>query len=442
MDPPRKPAASRILPFSSTGIVLFLLCLMYLITYIDRVNIATAAEPIRKEFQLSDTKLGFAFSAFGYAYLLLQVSGGWIADRFGPRKTLTLSGLIWAASTMLTGAVTGLWSLFSARLLLGIGEGATFPTATRAMSNWVRAGKRGYAQGITHSFARIGNAIAPPLVVALIAWWGWRGSFVALGLLSLVWVIAWGMYFRDDPRGHAGVTQEEIDTLPPYRGGLKHRPPTPWGPLTLRMLPVIVVYFCYGWTLWLYLTWLPQFLLRSFGLNLKKSALFSMGVFFGGVVGDTMGGLISDSILHRTKNVVRARSHLVFVSLVGSLVCLVPVLFIHAIGWVAICLTGAFFFLELTIGPIWAIPMDIAPAYSGTASGLMNSGSALAAIVSPLVFGIIIDRTHNWSLPFVGSIGLLAIGAILSFWMRPEKPLELPARTDQAEAIPVKAAGA
>jgi len=429
----RKPTA--------TGFVLFLLCLMYLITYIDRVNIATAAEPIRKEFHLSDTKLGLAFSAFGYAYLLLQVFGGWIADRFGPRKTLTLSGLVWAGATILTGAVSGLWSLFSARLLLGIGEGATFPTATRAMSNWVPASKRGYAQGITHSFARIGNAVAPPLVVALIAWTGWRGSFVALGLVSIIWVLVWGLYFRDDPREHKSVTPAEVGTLPSYRGGLKQRPPTPWGPLTARMIPVIVVYFCYGWTLWLYLTWLPQFLLRSFGLNLKRSALFSMGVFFGGVVGDTLGGIISDSILHRTGNIVRARSHLVFVSLVGSLICLVPVLFVHNIYWIALCLTGAFFFLELTIGPIWAIPMDIAPAYSGTASGLMNSGSALAAIVSPLVFGIIIDRTHNWSLPFVGSIGLLAFGAILSFWMRPEKPLELPARHDDAKPAPATAAG-
>jgi len=416
----RKPTA--------TGSVLFLLCLMYLITYIDRVNIATAAEPMRKEFKLTDTQLGFAFSAFGYAYLLLQVYGGWIADRFGPRKTLTISGIVWAGATILTGLVNSLGTLFGARLLLGIGEGATFPTATRAMSNWTPPAKRGYAQGITHSFARIGNAVAPPLVVALIAWSGWRGSFVALGVCSLIWVVVWAIYFRDDPRNHEKVTPEEIATLPTFKGGLAHlrANPTPWRALTVRMLPVIVVYFCYGWTLWLYLTWMPQFLLRSFGLNLKRSALFSMGVFFAGVVGDTLGGIISDSILHRTKNVVRARSHLVFVSLVGSLCFLVPVLFVHDIYAVAICLSGAFLFLELTIGPIWAIPMDIAPAYSGTASGLMNSGSALAAIVSPLVFGIIIDRTHNWTLPFVGSICLLAFGAILSFWMHPERALTLP----------------
>ena len=168
----RKPRA--------TDLVLCLLCLMYLITYIDRMSLATAAEPIRNEFKLNNTQLGYAFSAFGYAYLPLQIIGGWIADRFGARKPLTIAGVVWALSTMLTALTTGLAALFGVRLLLGIGEGATFPTATRAMANWTRAGRRGYAQGITHSFARMGNAIAPPLMVALMAALTWRGSFVAL----------------------------------------------------------------------------------------------------------------------------------------------------------------------------------------------------------------------------------------------------------------------
>jgi sugar phosphate permease len=418
----------------ATNVVLFLLCMMYLITYIDRVNLATAAEPIRKEFGLTNTQLGVAFSAFGYAYLLLQISGGWIADRFGARRTLTWSGVIWAASTVLTGLATSLASLFSFRLLLGIGEGATFPTATRAMSNWTPAGKRGFAQGITHSFARIGNAVAPPLVVALIAAVSWRGSFYALGAASAIWVIVWSFYFRDDPRQHPEITEGEVESLPAYKG-MAARKKVPWGPLTLRMAPVIIVYFCYGWTLWLYLNWLPQFFLHGFKLDLKKSALFSAGVFFAGVVGDTVGGLVSDSILHRTGNVVRARSHLVCASMVGSLLCLIPVVYLHDLNLIAALLSGAFFFLEVTIGPIWAIPMDIAPEFSGTASGLMNSGSALAAIVSPLAFGIVIDKTGNWTLPFVGSIALLAIGAVLSFFMHPDRQLDVSASAPAPVAL-------
>jgi sugar phosphate permease len=409
---------------TATGLVLFLLCMMYLITYIDRVNIATAAEPIRKEFKLTNTQLGIAFSAFGYAYLVLQIIGGWLADRFGARKTLGISGIVWAGSTILTGLTTGLATLFGARLLLGIGEGATFPTATRAMANWTPAGRRGYAQGITHSFARIGNAVAPPLVVALMVALTWRGSFIALGLVSLIWVIVWSIYFRDDPREHSSVTPEEISTLPAFRGAAQLRKdPVPWAVLVPRMIPVIIVYFCYGWTLWLYLNWLPSFFLHNFKLNLKNSAFFSAGVFLAGVVGDTAGGLISDAVLERTGDVVRARSRLVFLSMTLSLAFLLPVLFIHDLAPIAILLSFAFFFLEVTIGPMWAIPMDIAPHYSGTASGLMNTGSALAAIVSPITFGIIVDKTGNWQLPFIGSIALLALGALLSFTMHPERAL-------------------
>src|SRR5438128_1769608 len=238
----------------STTVVLGLLCVMYLITYVDRVSIAPAASEIRRDLGLSNTRLGLALSAFGYPYLLFQIFGGWIGDRVGPRRTLFLCGVIWAAATMLTGLAGGLLTLFLVRVMLGVGEGATFPVATRAMQSWTPPGRRGFAQGVTHAFARFGNAITPPIVAWLVALVTWRGSFVVLGCCSLVWVVVWVWYFRDNPADHAGITRAEIDLLP-NRGV---RPPArkaavPWARLTRRMLPVTIVYFCYGWTLWLYL---------------------------------------------------------------------------------------------------------------------------------------------------------------------------------------------
>ena len=170
--------------FRAPNVILFLLCLMYLITYIDRVNISTAAAPIQAEFKLSNTQLGLIFSAFAYPYALFQIIGGFVGDKLGPRLTLLICGLIWAGATIMTGLAGGLLSLFLFRVLLGFGEGATFPTATRAMQDWTPTGKRGFAQGITHSFARIGNALTPPLVVALMYYVGWRGSFAVLGSVS------------------------------------------------------------------------------------------------------------------------------------------------------------------------------------------------------------------------------------------------------------------
>ena len=407
----------------ATTNVLFLLCLMYGITYIDRVNVSTAASVFQKDLNLTNTQVGLVFSAFAYPYLIFQIIGGWVSDRFGARMTLTVSGVIWAGATIYMGLAGGLATMIFARVLLGFGEGATFPTATRAMSDWTPAGKRAFAQGITHSCARLGNALTPPLVAWLIVLVTWRGSFVILGVVSLVWVIAWGLYFRDNPSDHPGVTRQELERLPPPRTG-KKREPVPWRALSRRMLPVTIVYFCYGWMLWLFLAWIPSFFLHSYQLNLRDSALFSSGVFFGGVVGDALGGIVSDRIFANTGSRNKARRNLVVIGFLAALACTAPILFLHNVTWAAIFLSLAFFFSEFTIGPMWAIPMDIAPRFSGSASGLMNSGSALAAIISPLVAGYVIDRTGNWELPFIGSIGLLLLGSILAFWMKPDQGLD------------------
>jgi MFS family permease len=405
---------------TASGKILLLICVMYFITYMDRVNVSTAAAAFKSELGLSNTQLGLAFSAFAYPYLACQVIGGWFGDRFGARRTLTVCGLIWAVATILTGFVGGLWSLILVRMMLGLGEGATFPTATRAMSSWLPGGKSGWAQGITHAAARLGNAITPPFVVLLVSVVTWRGSFVIMGVLSLVWVAVWAWYYRDDPRTHPGVRPADLAALPPPRVTAAVRGPTPWKPLIRRMAPVTFVYFCYGWTLWTFLTWVPQFMLHAYKLNLGSSALFASLVFAGGVVGDALGGWVSDALYRRTGSLIRARRDLVILGMVGSFVCSAPVLFVTDPALAALSLGGAFFFAELTIGPMWAIPMDIAPAYSGTASGLMNSGSALAAILSPLVFGVVIDATGDWSLPFYGTMALLVAGTVAAFWMRPD----------------------
>ncbi|WP_079216895.1 MFS transporter [Herbaspirillum robiniae] len=423
----------KYLRLRATTVVLFMLCMMYFITYLDRVNVSTAAAGFAKEFDLSKTEIGLVFSAFAYPYLVFQIIGGWVSDKFGARRTLIWCGLLWAVATILTGFAGGLVSLLLARLLLGLGEGATFPAATTAMSRWVSKDKRGFAQGITHAFARIGNAVAPAAVVFIMAAHGWRESFYIFGAFSLLWVVVWCFVFTEDPARHPRITPDELAALPPAKKNLQ----IPWGPLFKRMMPVTIVYFCYGWTLWLFLSWIPQYFLHSYDLDLKKSALFASSVFFAGVVGDTLGGIVSDRILRRSGNLKRARSHMVSVCMLLTLLSLLPLMFTHNLTVSILSLSAGFFFAEMTIGPMWAIPMDIAPEYSGTASGMMNSGSALAAIISPVLSGYLIDRTGNWEMPFLGSMLLMALGVVLAFRMQPDSKFETaaPATNDN----PIKA---
>ncbi len=418
---------------SAPTVVLGLLCLMYLITYIARQNLATAGGDIRRDLGLTNSQLGQVIGTFGITYTLFQILGGWIGDKWGARRTLFVCGLVWASATVLTGLASGLAMLYGVRLLLGIGEGATFPVATRAMQSWTPPSKRGFAQGLTHAFSRVGNSITPPLVAALIGIVSWRGSFVALGLGSLLWVIAWFWYFRDVPAEHRGITPADMAKLPNEGQGVtRTRLTTPWGPLVRRMAPITLVYFCYGWTLWLYLNWLPLYFVHEYSLKLSGSAIFSMLVFLAGVGGDYFGGVISDRILESTRDLRKARRDFVVASFIASVVCVLPLFLTHNLTIIVISLAGAFFCAELTIGPMWSIPMDVAPRYSGTASGLMNTGSAFAAVVSPIAFGYIVDWTGNWQLPFIGSLGLLLLGAAMAFTMHPDRPFET-----ESSSVPV-----
>ncbi|PCE23489.1 MFS transporter [Paraburkholderia acidicola] len=407
---------------SPTSIVLIMLCIMYFITYLDRVNVSTAAAGFGKEFQLSHTEVGLVFSAFAYPYLVFQIVGGWVSDRFGAKRTLIACGAIWALATLLTGFAGGLTSLLAARLLLGFGEGATFPAATAAMSRWVAKERRGFAQGITHAAARIGNAVAPGAIVLVMATWGWRESFYICGAISLLWVIVWAVTFTEYPKDHPRITTDELDVLPAPKPKAAD---VPWRRLFKRMTPVTIVYFCYGWTLWLFLSWIPQYFLHSYQLDLKKSAVFASAVFFAGVLGDTLGGVVTDRLFERTRSLKRARSWMVSICMLLTLLSLVPLMFVHNLYVSMVCLSGGFFFAEMTIGPMWAIPMDIAPQYSGTASGMMNTGSALAAIISPVFSGFLIDTFGSWELPFAGSMLLMAIGVVLAFRMQPDSRFEL-----------------
>jgi len=414
-------AARRMSPQT---IMLAGLCAMYLMTYIDRVNISTAAPVLSKDLGLSETELGLVFSAFAVPYAFLQPIGGWFGDRFGPRWVLFAFGALWTVATVWTGLASGLVTLFIARFLLGLGEGATFPTATKAMATWLPARRRAFAQGIAHSFSRIGNAIAPPIVGYIVVAYSWHMAFYVLGAVSLVWVIWWVGFFRDNPHNDPRLTAAERAELPPAI----EKPVVPWGPLAKKILPVTAVDFCYGWTLWVYLTWLPSFLAGEYHLSIHKFVWFSAGILLAGVIGDTAGGLLSDGLLMRTGNLKLARRLNLVVGLLGSLAFLLPTLFIHDLITVSILLSLAFFFLELTNSVLWALPMDMAPQYAGTAAGMMNLGFGIAGVLSPSLFGFLIDRTGSWEVPFGTSVLLLFIGVLLAFRIDPTHRLEVPAR--------------
>ena len=216
------------------------------------------------------------------------------------------------------------------------------------------------------------------------------------------------------------MTSAVLETLPVRADGAART--IPWLRLARHVMPVTIVDFCYGWTLWLFLTWIPAFFFENYHQNLQASALFSGGVLLAGVIGDTIGGVVSDRLLHKMGSVAIARRAVIVAGFMGGFVFLIPVVLIHNLTVAAVCLSLAFFFAELIVGPIWSVPMDIAPRYAGTASGMMNFGFGVAGLISPSSFGYLVDRTGSWVAPFIASIFLLLLGAVLASRLRPDLP--------------------
>jgi MFS family permease len=401
------------------GRVVVLLCIMYFIAYFDRNNIATAGPSIIKEFHLTNTEFGLTASVFALFYALLQVFGGWIGEKIGPRRGLLILGVLWGLSTLFTGLAVGLVTLLIARAILGFSESATFPTATQAMSRWVPADRNGFVQGIVHSASRLGTAVAPIAVAAMILWSGWRASFIYVGILSVLWALIWYAMFRDRPREMKGITKQELSEVPdlPRAADL---PPVPWKRLIRTILPVTLVDFAYGWVAWVFFTWIPTLLSDVYHQDVAKYGLLTSLVLIGGVVGDTLGGVASDWLIRRDWSARSARRALLLIGFIGSGVCLVPLVFTPPLTVTVVALAFSFFFLELTNAQLWAIPMDVAPTWSGTASGMMNTGFGIAGIVSPIIVGALVDWTGGFAWPFGLSIGILLAATVLAGIMRPK----------------------
>jgi sugar phosphate permease len=331
--------------------------------------------------------------------------------------------------TALTARATGLVSFWTIRFLFGIGEAGAFPTATRAMQLWFPKEERGIAQGITHSASRLGAAIAPPITVAIMVAYGWRMVFYVFGLIGLAWSILYFLVYSNTPEEHKRVNRAELahirgvnESGDIQRVNIQQKPTVPWSVLVKHpnMWAIMCAYFTYVYCLWIFLSWLPSYLVDYRHFSLLKMGYFASLPLFAGVVGDTAGGWVTDLLLVKTKNVKLARRSVAIVGMLGCGAFILPAAFTSNSYVAVYCLTGAMFFLECVIGPAWAVPMDVGGEYSGTVSGMMNMAGNIGGALSPTVFGFLVAY-GSWIAPFVVAACLLFLGAaVWAFWLNPE----------------------
>jgi len=397
-------------------IVLGLTVAAYMITYMDRVVISSSVPVIRQEFGFDMVTMGWILSSFCWGYALFQIPGGWLGDRIGPRRALTLIVTWWSIFTSATTLAWNAYSMAALRFLFGVGEAGAFPIATRSLSRWMLPSERGFAQGVTHAGSRLGAALTPSIVVLLITHYGWRVPFILFGALGLAWAAVWFWYYRDTPAEHASVNAAELELIHASLGGGRSRTSrsVPWRKILSSgtLWTVAAMYFCYSWALAVYLDWFPNYLNDHRHFSLKQMGFYASMPLLAGTAGDLLGGWISDIWARRSGNLKLARRGVAVFGFLLAAASILPATFTSSPTssvWYS-CL--AVFGLELTVGVSWAIPLDIGADYAGSVSALMNTCGNIGGAISPAVLAYLV-RGYGWEVPFLVASGLCVIAAAL-----------------------------
>jgi MFS family permease len=387
-----------------------------IITYIDRVCVSTAAPFIRDELGLTASQMALVFSAFIFAYAIFEVPTGWLGDVIGPRKVLTRIVLWWSAFTMASGAAWNYVSLLAARFLFGVGEAGAFPNMSRSLSRWFPERERGMAHGVIFMGSRLGGALTPPLVVLIIGFAGWRQSFWIFGSLGIVWCLFWWPWFRDDPSQHPSVNAEELQLIREQREVPKHG--VQWRKLlSWNLVWICLMYFCYGYSLYFYLTWMPTYLTDARGFSNQQVGIIHGFVLFAAAAASIIGGRLTDRLVKRYG--LRIGRSIGVVAMPLSGIALTGAALTGNAVVSAILLAVAAGAGDLCLSPSWAICHDVGKDAAGTVTGFMNTFGNLGGALSPLVVGYALEWWGSWAIPLVAASVISLLGGALTLLIDP-----------------------
>lgn len=405
------------------SIVLIFLTALGVITFIDRINISVAGDSIMTDLNLSESQWGWVLSAFILSYSLFQIPLGYLGDKKGQRIVLTMIVVWWSVFTGMTGAAGGFVSLILIRFMFGIGEAGAYPNMTSSIGKWFPKKETGKAQGYIWAASRFGGVLAPLTVIPLMALIGWRLTFVAFGILGLVWGSIWFFWYRDKPASMQSISSEELSEIE-SNVHLKQGEKTPWSMIvkSRQFWLILSMYWFYVWGSWFFFSWFPTFLERGRGFS-KSELTFAVAVpFLMGVFGNISGGYLSDklSVKHGLKTGRRVLG-------VGGLV--LSALFMFLGGFIPgkievfIFMALSFGIMDMMLPSAWAVCIDVGGKYAGAISGAMNTAGNLGGFVCATVFGYLVQATGNYNFPLYIISGMLLISAFLFLRINPEKKI-------------------
>ncbi|WP_240164500.1 MFS transporter [Pantoea sp. Ap-967] len=400
-----------------------MLLLAMIINYIDRAALSIAMPFITQDFHLTPVEKGLIFSAFSVGYAAFNVIGGYLADRFGGRRVLIWSMGGWSVVCAATAAAFNFWYLIVARALFGAGEGPNSATANKVVNVWFPLKERASAAGINQAGGPIGGALAGPVIGFMALWLGWRVAFVVMGVLGLLWVIAWARLVTETPAQHPKVSPEELALINEGRSDIPgaNGEKASFGDV-LRNRSVLLTgisLFCYNYILFFFMTWFPSYLVDAKGVSLQHMGIVNSLPWLVGAVGYLGGGILVDYIFRRTGKQTLSRKVVLVPSLLTAATCIGVTGLVDSVTVAVAVMTVAIGFLMLTAPAYWALIQDSVPSNQvGTASGFMHGLANLSGIVGPTITGYLIQQSGTYSTGFIlaGALGI-AGAMIVAFFV-------------------------
>jgi ACS family glucarate transporter-like MFS transporter len=419
--------------------LVFWLFVLSAVSYLDRVNISIAGGSIVDAYHLTDVQLGKVFSALVAGYALFQTIGGYLADRFGPRRVLTAGVLWWGAFTALTALVPAqinhaLLLFITVRFLLGAGEAVMYPAGNQFVARWIPVRERGIANGWIFAGVGAGAGLTPPLITYFMIHYGWRSSFWICAVIGVLAGAVWFVAARDNPSQHPQVSPAElsliqsgINVTTDETAATRNAVPflVPWSRVvkSREVWAVTISYFCYGYVAWIFFSWFYRYLAKVRGLDLKSSALYSMLPFLAMLVCCLVGGSINDRLTKlRGPRVGRCVLAAFSMGLAAAFIAFGSQ--VQGVRLASVVLAGGAGALYLSQSSFWSVTADIAGGSAGSVSGFMNMGGqiggALTGSLTPWI-----AAQYGWTASFLVAAALCLFGGLCWLAVDPSRDLAM-----------------
>ena len=403
--------------------VVFLSFLAVFICYIDRVNISVAIIPMQQQFGWSELQVGLILGSFYIGYMITMTVGGYLADKYGGKKVLGYGLIIWSLLTIVTPffAYAGIWWLIFVRILMGLGEGITFPSWHSIYARWIPFKERTRAVGFTNSGIAAGTVFGYVVAAIIISNYSWEWVFYSFGFLGIFWYFFWNKIVTSYPEDNKNISESELILIKNEAPSNSTPPSIPFRKLIKNgpFLAIAVATFCNNWALYTFLSYLPKFInapLIDGGMGIELgSNIFIYAILIPSLVSIfslIFGGFLADKLISIGYKVINVRKSVNSIGFFGSSIFLYLISLQSDLFSVVLLLCLINFCSGICQGGFGVNHADLGPKYTGTLVGISGSIGMIAAIFSPMVAGLVLEVTNSWNLIFYICSGILVFGGL------------------------------